>query len=875
MPDQPPKVESKRREGSANPDSKTDYQFPRRLALCLDGTWNQRDSGTNVYHLSNLILEGKIESAPAAPAEGSPEPPAEKTWVQMVYYDEGVGTGLLDNVTGGALGIGLSENVREAYDWLVERYRDGDEVYIFGFSRGAYTARSLVGLIANCGLLYRGAPMPPAELWKGYQTMAPYPPPLRPDGTRVPVKKWWQPSGAQKPGPFRPLKNLKPDDFPGAERYKYYIPRKEMTETERLLCLWSRRIPIHCLAVFDTVRTLGLEALAIPWIRHRKSEFHKTQLTWLIQYGFHALAIDEHRGNFVNVPWHRKTKLNTKETEEKAKANRQIKQHWFIGAHSNIGGSYDDGTLAQLPLAWFIKECANLGLVFKPRRPTEPDARITKTEDCIPLLPPPKTGPRKPEPGHVRDSYTELGKGIWRHIIRAKRYYRKIDPSASFQEGEEVKALHEQLDPSVLQLIGLNAEAVGAANYNPPNLYEYRKRQGHPVEEPPHKYCETWPAKGMLLLWLIGIFGSGQLITRLAGGWKWPWLDVLFPFVLAGIAWGVDRCESYLTHKRAVNPRDAAAETIDGWLDLLLNLRLIAVGAFVTGIVYLIWRYVPFFGVPLVETLWLLAFCGMMMHFNASKWWAARPMREAGFGSIVQLQNAKKPSAVVALREAWMRLCLRSSDAAKLDENHHRRDPHRLLPVYRTIWRDRVGFIPAYAITFCAGLWMAFSLLRCWPFRDCNGETFLGLLSRCSSCWKPAVLIVIAGVAADYIEDLIHVRYLKKYDERPAAVLVMIAWLMSKLKSAACSLGMAGVATAVLLLGWLQFCHACAYLRKCSACQNLMDNLPPSSSFQVPALVSLLVAVAAGYLVFSTIVAFFKPEPEIHCPSEDRTKSPS
>src|SRR4051794_5434987 len=213
--DQPPVQELKRREGSTNPASETEYNFKRRLALCLDGTWNERDSGTNIYHLSNLILEGKIEPASAVQPGADAEAEAAKTWVQMVYYDEGVGTGLLDNVTGGAFGIGLSENVREAYDWLVERYRDGDEVYIFGFSRGAFTARSLVGMIANCGLIYRGAPLPPEQLWNGYQKMAPYPPPLRPDGTRMPPKKWWQPAGAQKPGPFRPLNYLKADNYSG------------------------------------------------------------------------------------------------------------------------------------------------------------------------------------------------------------------------------------------------------------------------------------------------------------------------------------------------------------------------------------------------------------------------------------------------------------------------------------------------------------------------------------------------------------------------------------------------------------------------------------------------------------------------------------
>jgi uncharacterized protein (DUF2235 family) len=149
MPDVAPVPGMEKRESPVTfPETtaESDYQCPRRLVLCLDGTWNRRDSGTNVYHLSNLVLEGKIKPTPNAP----------QTWIQMVYYEEGVGTAVLDHATGGAFGIGLSQNVREAYDWLVERYRDGDEVYIFGFSRGAFTARSLVGMIARCGLYIAG-----------------------------------------------------------------------------------------------------------------------------------------------------------------------------------------------------------------------------------------------------------------------------------------------------------------------------------------------------------------------------------------------------------------------------------------------------------------------------------------------------------------------------------------------------------------------------------------------------------------------------------------------------------------------------------------------------------------------------------------------
>src|SRR5947207_9253703 len=121
----------------------------QRLIVCLDGTWNLQDSSTNVLHHFNVVHEG-------ATATGV---------VQRKYYHRGVGTGVLDSITGGGFGLGLEQNVRDAYNWLVANYCDRDphlppdEIYIFGFSRGAYTARSLVGFIGQCGLLHRGAPI--------------------------------------------------------------------------------------------------------------------------------------------------------------------------------------------------------------------------------------------------------------------------------------------------------------------------------------------------------------------------------------------------------------------------------------------------------------------------------------------------------------------------------------------------------------------------------------------------------------------------------------------------------------------------------------------------------------------------------------------
>ena len=134
----------------------------RRLALCLDGTWNNRDDSTNVLHHFGLATECRDH------------PLGNDTVTQLKFYLEGVGTGPLDKITGGGFGFGLETNVRAAYNWLVQNFEDAnglqaaDEIYIFGFSRGAFTARSLVGFISTCGLLRRGAPLTVNELWQNY-----------------------------------------------------------------------------------------------------------------------------------------------------------------------------------------------------------------------------------------------------------------------------------------------------------------------------------------------------------------------------------------------------------------------------------------------------------------------------------------------------------------------------------------------------------------------------------------------------------------------------------------------------------------------------------------------------------------------------------
>lgn len=866
--DKPLGHDDPKKEESVSEDSKLDYGYPRRLVVCLDGTWNQRDSGTNIYHLANLILEGKIhpsshpantleDDAVSAEVRQRRRQDRQKTWIQMVYYDEGVGTSFLTRATGGAMGVGLSENVRQAYDWLVERYREGDHIYVFGFSRGAFTARSLVGMIANCGLLYRGAPLPPEQLWDGYKKMGPNIPPSKELASGSP-RKWWQPFGHPGRGPFHRLKYLKPD--PWNQDSIELVDEDERSETEKLLCVWSRRVPIECLAVYDTVRTLGIEALAIPWLRDRRSQFHDTRLTSLIQNGFHGLAIDEHRANFDHVPWHRKTRLDTPEAEAKTSTYGPIKQRWFIGAHSNVGGSYYNDTLALFPLVWFIDECSKLNLVFKPLRRnekgqlSEPDVTCeAKLDACLPLW---KETAQPGESPHVNDSYTEFASGIWRYLIRAKRNYRRIGPPTEFQDGEEVVSLKEELHHSVLELAE-QQHTTRKDYYLPPNLYEYLKRRESDVnsrlklppgmtlrQPPPHVYVDGRGAGLRLSAWLIAIGGGGAWLASFVTSSFWPpFLFATFLVILIGLA---DWAESAITHKQALEPDGPKAERWEAALDILMNVRIAGIALSVIGAVYIVGTLLRLasFPLPLGELLWLIAFCLALAHFNASKKWAAQPMQEAGFGSIVALQKAKGSSAVLNLLRSWMNgpvLC-----------SHH-----RLTPVYRTLWRDMVGFIPAYAVAFFFGLWVLASLVvRCaWP--DYYGLPVLGLLSRSTGCWLPPALITAIAVIADYIEDIIHLRYLHSCWE--SRNIVWRGRLATGAKTVFAIIGLSGLAAAVWFLGLLQFYRPLAHRCPCLICHEIVEGGPPAS--WSPAILNFAAALLAMFLAYSTVAAFFKQDP--------------
>ncbi len=267
----------------------------KRLVLCLDGTWNADDGEqiTNIVRIRDLI-NPKLETPRGIE-------------YQRVYYHNGIGTGLStrDRIIGGATGAGLGHNVRSAYRFLSQQYEEGVEIYVFGFSRGAFTARSLAGYIGASGL-------------------------LKPENCSAEnEKRAWN------------FYRTPPDDR---------LPQ----EYEILAKLSYPAVKIRLLGVFDTVGALGVP---LEWFRswnRKRFEFHNVTLGTNVEYAFHALAIDEKRGPFQASLWQ----------YPNHKSFDVAEQVWFPGVHSNIGGGYESTGLSDVALHWMLSriETKKLGL---------------------------------------------------------------------------------------------------------------------------------------------------------------------------------------------------------------------------------------------------------------------------------------------------------------------------------------------------------------------------------------------------------------------------------------------------------------------------------------------------------------------------------
>jgi uncharacterized protein (DUF2235 family) len=345
----------------------------KRIAIFLDGTWNSVETNTNVWRLRSLCAEEDKDGIR-----------------QVAYYDEGVGTRWGERLRGGILGYGLDRNVLHAYRWLVEQYTGGDEIFAFGFSRGAFTARSLTGMIATCGLVRAGAPLSVEQVFERYRD--------RKDAT--------------------PLYRLE---------YLKRHGKTDFTRDEQWLLDYSKRVPIKFIGVFDTVGALGIPFGNIPGISRRQAQFHNTNLSVIFQNAFQALAIDENRASFDATLWTRYTPKEPDPADSFHHDPPNVEQRWFIGAHANVGGGYRDDRLPQVPLAWLVGKAQAQGLAFRYPVPIERDGHLDP----------------------VRDSYAEFLAGTWRVATLGNRFYRAIArPTRDVVKGL-VDTVNETIDASV------------------------------------------------------------------------------------------------------------------------------------------------------------------------------------------------------------------------------------------------------------------------------------------------------------------------------------------------------------------------------------------------------------------------------------------
>ena len=298
----------------------------RKLALYFDGTWNTPGSDTNVVRLyrltrSHASFRGTLLRKTFTK---DPSPDAPGTGEQLKYYHRGVGTTWGSRMLGGMFGYGLSKNIRDGLLWLAAHYRPGDDIYLFGFSRGAYTARSLGGLIGRCGIPREPIPGLIDTAYRFYRDRI-----RDPDGSAVKA--------------FRATYTWKEND-------------------------------IKFIGVWDTVGALGLPLHDI-WFGKDWYRFHDTQLGGGVRNAFHAIALDEHRPDFAATVW-----TLPKEREEPLS---HLEQRWFPGSHADVGGGYSQGKLYQLPLRWMQERAAACGLEFISDAKIDDDAWRSPVHDSL------------------------------------------------------------------------------------------------------------------------------------------------------------------------------------------------------------------------------------------------------------------------------------------------------------------------------------------------------------------------------------------------------------------------------------------------------------------------------------------------------------
>lgn len=282
--------------------------MPKNIVVFADGTGQDGgvESQTNVYKMFNMVED--------------------RTDRQVCFYDPGVGsTGFLSRVPGLAGGRGFGRNVRDCYRFIFDEYQSGDRIFLIGFSRGAATVRSLSYFLHLFGIL--------------------------PRSRRELIGRAWDIYTIRDPGRRR----ARAAAFNAAHR-----------------TIWTR---VHFLGCYDTVAALGMPYRwasrlldRVPGFKHR---FHDFRLSPGVEYAYHALALDDRRRTFHPVLWDPVEDEAGDPTGTRREVDplvvREMRQVWFAGMHSDVGGGYHEQELSDIPLVWLTGRAVERGLRIWPR----------------------------------------------------------------------------------------------------------------------------------------------------------------------------------------------------------------------------------------------------------------------------------------------------------------------------------------------------------------------------------------------------------------------------------------------------------------------------------------------------------------------------
>ncbi|EWC44392.1 hypothetical protein DRE_01218 [Drechslerella stenobrocha 248] len=302
----------------------------KRLICCCDGTWKSSDQGppsipSNVTRFARSLDCVDRYTTPGIEIQ------------QIVFYQSGLGSGELTKLqwlAAGSVGFGLDNSVREAYAFLAANYQDSwedqpaDEIYLFGFSRGAYTVRALAAFVSEIGLLTKRGMDDFALIYQEYKK--------------------------------------------GPESFQAFTERRIASNVDGVPWETQRNITIKVIGVFDTVGSVGFPD---SWLTrflglNDTFGFYNTKLSPAVENAFQVLALDERRSNFSPTLWFHdipdpgetgcKMKLprtNTLPDRPSPTASVNLEQVWMPGAHSSVGGGYSDHELADISLAWMVDRC--------------------------------------------------------------------------------------------------------------------------------------------------------------------------------------------------------------------------------------------------------------------------------------------------------------------------------------------------------------------------------------------------------------------------------------------------------------------------------------------------------------------------------------